>query len=147
MEDGQLVCSKDCSSSSIYRFTELGKCCVKKCKDDEVLEGGMCVSKCTNSTDLPYNQNGRCVKKCPNFVSDSVNKVCLDTCESGFFRIVGDTMVCADDCEGSLLYKRDIDGQMTGCYDRCSDEYMGKDVFEALNHSTCVSECESKYYK
>lgn len=147
MEDGQLVCRDKCPKGSVYEITDLGNRCLKECKDDQTQYGNMCLSNCSQSTDLPYTENGVCVKKCPWFVSDGYSKVCLSTCRTQHFEMVGEIRQCVNSCGSKLAYTTIINGaNMTGCYDECSEEYMDENIFEVANRSACVSECDSGYF-
>lgn len=147
MEDGQLVCRESCPDGYVYEITELGNRCLKECKTGQVRYNNTCLSTCSQSLDLPYIDNGTCVKKCQWFVSDNKSNVCLSTCRTKHFEVVDDTKLCVSDCGKRFARETLINGQLlTGCYDRCSQEYMNGSVFEVQENHTCETKCDSGYF-
>ncbi|XP_060553425.1 proprotein convertase subtilisin/kexin type 5-like [Ruditapes philippinarum] len=122
-----IQCNKSCYNFSSNPF-QLSNECVSKCKEDQVVFGGVCLEQCPKEKQLVLNLDmcikmGKCLRNWPE------QKYCSEGCPKNYFV---HNSSCLSRCPDTAKYSQD--GQ---CVTTCPEHKM----FKYLNNSLDVTQC------
>ncbi|CAL6106717.1 Conserved_hypothetical protein [Hexamita inflata] len=119
----------------------------------------MCVHSCPNEYPLLQSTENRCYDACPTaYMTDYVNKSCVDSCTSGYYSFTAPIKICLTTCGSSnfTALESDKHAQNQRCETDCSlfdskqyhkDNYCTQNCYDqfhmfiSFDNFTCVSNC------